>query len=392
MFVSDLIVRVERAAPAWDLLLDAPELATRIEPRFAELVTSLREGIPVMRDVGVVDHAPYVRPPGHRRSFYRTLSSGVLAIKGSEPLSMNLDAFLAELADGRVHVECRLGSPARDGTLARAFLSGLDKFPILEGKVPACVTLAEALADARAAAAVQHAYLERYGELARLPLPLFVGRWGDDVTATISRALRPRLRGRALEVVDGCLARGLGVYAYYYPSLPLRLAHLAIPDADSRDTFAARLAALGRLEPRVLFGRWITLVARLLALGFVPKDPTTLVTGDCLQVQNIVLDGGFADADSLVVASELDDRALRDALRRTVHELALTGTRLLAGLRVSTVELRDRLPDLHAVVWNDLRELVRAEPVRDARIAAALTGRVTAYDGLVAILDDAFAV
>lgn len=115
-----------------------------------------------------------------------------------------------------------------------------------------------------------------------------------------------------------------------------------------------------------------------------------MVTGDCLQVQNAVLDGGFADVESLIASSLLDDRALRDAVRRTVHELAVTATRLLLGLWVSTVDMRDRLPDIHAVVWNALAERLAAEAPTDERIAAILASRRPAYDALVELLEQAF--
>jgi hypothetical protein len=387
MFSDDLAIRVAAAEPAWEALREWPEIAGRVGAQAA--AEALRAGVPVLREVGPVDHGPYRRPPGHRRSFYIQLpGGGVLAIKGSEPLSLGYAAFLDELAAGRVHIECRLGSPAVDRTIARAELGGVEKFPILEGKVTGCVTLREALADARAAYAVQRAYVARHGEPARLPLPLFVGRWPDAVVDNVLAELRPRLRGRAWDVVELGARAGLGVYVYYYPTVPIRLSALAAPDAARGVDVRPRLTRIG--GARAAVDGWLGLTARLLALGFVPKDPATLVTGDCLQVQNAVLDGGFADVESLIAASALDDRALRDAVRRTVHELALTVTRLLLGLWTSTVDMRDRLPDIYALVWNDVAERFAAEAPVDARIAAILVARRPAYDALVDLFEQAF--
>jgi hypothetical protein len=387
MFSDDLAIRLAPAEPVWEALREWPDIAGLIGVG-AVAAESLRAGVPVLRDVGAVDHAPYTRPPGHRRSFYIRLARGVLAVKGSEPLAMNFAGFLDELAGMRVHIECRLGSPAVDRTIARAELGGVEKFPILEGKVPGCVTLREAIADAQAAFAVQRAYVARHGEPARLPMPLFVGRWPEAVTRKVLAELRPRLRGRAWDVVEQSAQAGLGVYAYHYPTVPLRLAHIAAPDAQRGAEVRARLQRLG--APRAIFDGWLGLTARLLALGFVPKDPATLVTGDCLQVQNAVLDGGFADVESLIASSLLDDRALRDAVRRTVHELALTATRLLLGLWVSTVDMRDRLPDIYALVWNALGERFAAESPNDPRIAAILLDRRPAFDALVDVFEQAF--
>src|SRR5262249_57924643 len=108
----------------------------------------------------------------------------------------------------------RLGSPALDRTLTRAELTGLDKLALIEGKVPGCVTLAEALADARAALAVQRAHVARHGAPARLPFPLVVARWPDPVAERALAALRPRLRRRAREVVEPAVRASLPVYVY----------------------------------------------------------------------------------------------------------------------------------------------------------------------------------
>src|SRR5262249_47610741 len=152
-----------------------------------------------------------------------------------------------------------------------------------------------------------------------------------------------------------------------YPTLPLRLAHLAVPDVRKGREMRKRLETIGQhIDPRKAFEGWLELTARLLGLGFVPKDPAAVVTGDCLQIQNVCLDGGMTDAESLIASKELDERALRDAIRRTVHELALDATRLMFGLTTSTIDLRDRLPELAAIVWGDLA--ARVEPGADPRI------------------------
>ena len=44
-------------------------------------------------------------------------------------------------------------------------------------------------------------------------------------------ALRPRLRDRARESVELLVGAGIGVFIYYYPTVPLRLAELTLPDA-----------------------------------------------------------------------------------------------------------------------------------------------------------------
>ena len=388
MFSDDLAVRVEAAELVWDAAAEWPEGAPWIG---ADTAASLAVGVPVLRDVHEVDHAPYLRPPGHRRAFYVRGGDGVLAVKGTEPLATNFGDFLDELGAARVLVECRLGSPAIDRTLSRAELSGLDKFPILEGKVPGVVTLREALGEARAALAVQRAHVARHGRPARLPVPVFVGRWPEPVAARVATELAARMDGRGLDLALAALAGGLAVYAYRYPAVPLRLAHLSVPDARRGTDVAGRLAAIaGHVDPRAVLDGWLGLTARLLALGFVAKDPRAVVSGDCLQIQNACLDGGFADVESVVESAGLDERALRDAVRRTAHELALDATRLLFGIKTSTVDLRDRLPDLVVLVWNDLAARVAADAPADRRIVEILRGAPDTYGALVRTLELAF--
>lgn len=375
MFSSDLSVRVEPAELVWDGVAAWPELARFVGD---EVAPALHAGVPCLRDVGVVDDPPFVRPAGHRRAFYVRYARGVLAVKGSEPFAANFVDILDHLQGGHVNVELRLGSKAIDRTLTRTEMNGLDKLAIVEGKVPGCVTVREALGEAHAALAVQRAHVARFGTPARLPLPLFVGKWPADRVTMVREALRARMRDRALHIADAVVSEGVGVYVYHYPTVPLRLAHLAVDDAKKGKHIARRLAALApHVDARVTLEGWLELVARLFAIGFVAKDPASIVTGDCLQVQNVCLDGGVTDVESLVSSSTFDERALREAVRRTVHELALDATRLLAGLSVSTVDMRDRLPELTAIVWADLARRLEAHGAADARILDVLRTRDT---------------
>jgi hypothetical protein len=372
MFSNDLAVRVVEARPVWQLLTEWPEAGALLDDGTRAAAAALAAGVPTLRDMRPMAAEPYYRPLGHRRAFYVQLASGVLAVKGSEPYALNFAESLDELAAGRVLLECRLGSATGDRTLTRAELTGLEKFPIFEGKIPGCLTLREALGDARAAAAFQRAYVARHGAPARVPMPLFVGRWPDSLADQVRAALRPRLADRAWEIVDAGVAE-LAVYVYAYPRVPYRLAHLPVPDARRGGELRPRLERVARqLDVRAAVDGWVGLLARMLALGFVPKDPSSLVTGDCVQAQNAVLDGGLADVEGIIATRRLDARALRDALRRTVHELAITVTRLLVGVATPSVDMRDRLPDVHALVWSALGARVAAERADDPRVSELL--------------------
>ncbi len=78
-----------------------------------------------------------------------------------------------------------------------------------EQKIPACVGLAEAQDEADRAAEVQTAHLEAYGNLARLPLPLFVFRHADGTGGQVLDALRASLSRRAFDTVEPWVVAGL---------------------------------------------------------------------------------------------------------------------------------------------------------------------------------------
>jgi hypothetical protein len=375
MVTSYLRVRVEPAELVWDGVAEWPELARWIGD---DVAPALRAGVPCLRDVGTVAQSPHVRPPGHRRAFYSRYEHGVIAVKGSEPFAANFTDMLDDLRKGRVNVELRLGSPSIDRTLTRTELNGLDKLAVLEGKLPGCVTVREALGEAQAAFAVQRAYVAHFGAPARLPLPIFVGKWPEDRVTMVREALRSRMRDRALHIAEAALSDGIGVYVYHYPAVPFRLGHLSVPDARKGKHIAKRLESFAAdVDARATLEAWLELTARLLAVGFVAKDPASIVTGDCLQVQNVCLDGGFMDVESLTPSAPLDERALREALRRTAHELSLDATRLIAGHSISTVDMRDRLPELVAFVWADLATRVEAHGASDPRVLDILKARDT---------------
>ena len=388
MFSNDLSVRVEPTEPAWVGVDEWPELARWIG---ADVTPALRAGVPALRDVRAVDEPPYIRPPGHRRAFYVRSAHGVIAIKGSEPFAANFTDILDDLRKGHVLVEVRLGSPAIDRTLTRAEMNGLDKLAVLEGKLPGCVTVREAIGEARAALAVQRAYIAKYGKPARMPLPIYVGKWPQDRVDMVREALRARMRDRALHIAEAALDEGIGVYAYHYPSVPIRLAHLSVPDARKGKHIAKRLEQIKpHIDPRAAVEGWFGLAAELLAIGFIAKDPASLVTGDCLQIQNVCLDGGFTDVESLIPTETLDERALREAIRRSVHELALDATRMIFGLTISTIDMRDRLPELAAIVWADLARRVDTIGYSDPRVRDILHARPDAFSAIQRTLELAF--
>jgi len=365
---DDAVVRT-RPQLVWHLAERAPRLLAAVlsaEPALAEPLERLRMHVPVPRRRDPGDAAPFVRFAGHGRSFcvaFPTAAApeGHLVFKGSEPIAADFEEWLDEQANVWMRVAARQESHfAADGGV-EAELRLLDKWAVLEGKVPGACTLDEAVGEADVAAAVQEAFAARFGEIARAPLPLLAGRWPPETVERVRAALASRLSPGAWEIARRRLEHGLGLYVYYYPGIPVRLAQLAIGDAGELG-LAARLEQLDEIfDWRDTAQSWLDLVARMAALGFLPKSPTSLLSGDCLQLQNLMLDGGIADLDSIVhVDAVPSERQLRDVWRRTLLELTKSLATLLLGAPAQDPAFLRRFPDVGAIAGNALVERLRA--------------------------------
>jgi len=364
---DDAVTRT-RPRLAWHLAERAPRLLESVldaVPELAEPLERLRAHVPVPRLLHPSGAAPFVRFTGHGRSFCvafptPSVPDGHLVFKGSEHVTDDYESWL----DGQAAVWVRVAARQEthfwaDGGV-EAEMRVLDKWAVLEGKVPGAYTLEEACGEADVAAGVQTAYFARYGATARAPLPLLAHRWPDASVERVRRALRPRLSPGAWTVAQRRLEPGLGLYVYYYPGFPIRLAHLGIGDAQELG-LSTRLAQVDEvLDWRDTAESWLDLTAKLIALGFLPKSPDSLLSGDCLQYQNLVLDGGIADLDSMVHVDAIPaERQLRDVLRRTVLELTKSIATLLLGAAAQQPSFLRRFPDVGGHVASELRRRLR---------------------------------
>ena len=317
------------ASIAWDVRAQAPDLLRALaerEPWVGALLPRLRREMPVARTCGTFRAKPFIRPDGHHRAFYiEGRGPGVLCVKGAELLAADLEAKLSTLS--------------RPPAVLKP--SSVEHLAIIEQKIPMAMMLEEGLAQARKAAAFQTAHLARYGELARIPVPLLVYRWGArDVSAFLKR-LRPALSPRAGRIAERLSAGGLSAMIYYYPTLPLRTLHLAqvVAGAEPRG-FQDGLAKMRRYgsffgelpPPSEIASRWIALTARMLALGFFPSDLSHWRDGQMLHEQNAVLDGGFVDVETLQPMSAVtDERSFYETFLLTWMDLSASIKRLMTG-------------------------------------------------------------
>jgi hypothetical protein len=375
VFRDDETMAVHRPELIWDGFERAPELVrelARTEPAIGPIADRLRRELPVQRAWGFGESGAYVRPDRHVRSMYLQLArvpgaasaGGCLAIKGTEAVADNFGAMIERLRGMWNLCAAQVGSPAKSVFMDGSMLSALERFPVIEGKPPGVHPAWDAVEEADWARELQAAHLARYGALARAPVPLFVFRFPDAVGERVLAQLAPELSPKTARIVETEIRAGLGAYVYHYPSLPLRVLHLQVPDATSGATWRARMDALRAVtDPERAIEGWLELTARTLALGYVATDPANLSRGYCLHAQNLVLDGGFVDVNSLrAMTTFRSEGELQFAIMRTIQVLAQEAvTYFLVGSDARVADFLQWTPDVFARVWSDLRRRLGAE-------------------------------
>jgi hypothetical protein len=188
-------------------------------------------------------------------------------------------------------------------------LNLLEHFILKEDKLPGCLLFSEARAEAAIAAMVQTGMSKDGEGIPHLPFPLVCVRLPEVTAESAVREIAARVLRSLWPKIEMLAATGLGAYVYWYPSLPLRARHFA----------ASRELAIPMSEG------WISLAARLLRAGFLPTTAHSLGRGHCCDLQNSVVDGGFADLSSVVPVADVTNRQdVFIALQMTIWRLATT--------------------------------------------------------------------
>jgi hypothetical protein len=375
VFRDDETMSVQRPQLIWDGFERAPQLLRQLaetEPAIDQIAARLRHELPVQRIWGFGTSGAYIRPDRHVRAIYLQLSQipgattagGCLAIKGSEAASDNFPAMVERLRGLWNLCSATVGSPAKSVFMDGSMLSALERFPVIEGKPPGVHPAWDAVEEAEWAMEFQAAHLARYRTLARAPVPLFVYRWPDAVGERVLQHLAPELSPKTARIVESEVRAGLGTYIYYYPSLPLRVLHMQVPDVVSGATYQERMDALRKItNPEKAIEGWLEITARMLSLGYVATDPANLSRGYCLHAQNLVIDGGFVDVNSLrAMTTFKSDGELQFAVMRTIQVLAQEAvTYFLVGSDARMAGFLQWTPDVFAHVWSDMRRRLQAE-------------------------------
>ena len=384
----------------WRLDQHAPKLFEAVQARLpgvADLTAELCERVPVQVDWHFGDDGPVSRPDRHVRAFYLDLPKlspdlpGSIAIKGSEVWADNFETLVERLRLTWSIFTWSLGGPERHILEDVCMMDQLERFPVAEGKPPNVHPLSDALEEAEVSSAYQIAHLERYGEFAHVPLPLMACKWPDELRDRVYEQLRPWLSRKTKQIVENQLQGGMGTFVYWYPTIPIRVMHLQIPDASTAangTSFSERVRQLEQAANlQVAVDGWLRTATRMLALGWLPTDPASLGRGNCLMPQNLVLDGGIVDLDSLREIHTIQTPGeLQFAIQKSCRVLAQAIAWFFVGTSAGLARFEQMYSDVYAFVWRAQRELLAREqlPPAVADIVAAsdsLAGELHRYFG-----------
>ncbi|MFE8605394.1 AMP-binding protein [Archangium violaceum] len=333
---------------AWDVARDAPALWRHLreaEPWVAEELERMKRDIPVPPTNGTFDTEGFFRPQGHFRSFYRRgPGESVLAIKGAEVRCEDQSGFF-HLLQQRLF----------ERFAKHSVTNTLEYFLIQERKVPGAVTLPEALTEAQRAAELQGRFLEEFHEPGGLPLPLLVVRWSEEVVARFRSRLLPLLSGFTLTIAQNELRDGLACYVYWFPKAPFpRVSHFAgtLAQESQRtgsggfsNTRLVYATLKHNLDPEAVVDSWVRLTARMLLLGYFPSDIQHFKNGQCIEPQNVLLNGTFADLDSVIPMRQLgSDREFYASFLAMLNLLAHTVRVFLTAESNGTTTLPSPFP------------------------------------------------
>ena len=283
-------LRLVEGKQIWSLKTEAPDLwlrLSRAQPWLAKLLDGkLANKFPMAPTLEPFERRTSVRPTSHNRAFYLKHGKGaVIAVKGSECIDPQLERAFRQLA-----------------TWGRRWAITED-FPLKEQKLPYAVHVEEAVGEANLTLRFLRAYTRHFDELPPFPIHLSVYRIAPALAKSYFKTIARWASDRARTECAAIGRDGLAVYLYFFPHMPRRLSHTVpssfpgggVVDAASRD---ALLAERG-FDAKLATESFLSLVGRMLALGFFPLSMASHGIGYCTSAQNVTIQGGMVDAESL---------------------------------------------------------------------------------------------
>ncbi|KUI15615.1 hypothetical protein AU193_11665 [Mycobacterium sp. GA-1285] len=287
------------------------------------------------------------------RAFYiKHSDGGVLGVKGSEVVDDDLErAFRQSYSLGQRWAP-------------------MEVFPLAEQKLGLAVHGSEALDEAKIAASFQEKYVRQFGELANTPMHLAVYRFPEEVVDKYFDILDRYASDRTRHLSRLLAEDGLAAYVYFFPHLPVRLAHVVPPQLGDSGIFDAAtrdgvLSAQYGYDARSATHSYFSLAGRMLAIGYFPLSMASYGVGYCTSAQNVTLRGGMVDVDSLYPFEKVkSDWEFSMTFLTTMSTICATAKVLLFS---PMPNIRFEFDDPSAIsvlltdfVWNRIRQEVAA--------------------------------
>ena len=231
----------------------------------------------------VDENAPPINLRNHKRSIYfKCIRGGYKAQKGLE-ITDDLRSYFSS------------NSLNIFGTN-----NSLELFPMLEGKIPFHLLRTEADREIDISQKFHLRYFEKFKHVAPVPFPVALEVIDEKYQVEFLNALKNNISTPVFKRVESLLkSDSLCKLYYFHPEIPLR-----ITDMLSERTLSQLL--WNENKEFDVVEKWLELFSRMLILGFIPATKWSLITGNCLQPQNLCLYGGFADLDSLVGVNDIN--------------------------------------------------------------------------------------
>ena len=296
-------IKYYESKPVWELEKSDKYLYEKLILKDNEILKTLenhnlKNSIPFFENINFFESNEYIRPNGSNRAFYIKLKSGgVLAIKGSEVLSNQIENKMKEDATNQI------GS--RPWTTYENFI-------YREQKPPLVLNVKEAEEDQLRSYEFQKRILKKFGDFETAPIPLFTYNLPNKITKNYLNVIKPYLNDRAIEIIENPLMKnGLGVAIYYYEHIPFRIQFESI---NKNIPISQRLknAAKDQLKPYKAFNsidKLLFIVSKMLTSNLMPLSRQAHGIGQCIAKQNVTLLGGIADMGSIIDFKEINSEA-----------------------------------------------------------------------------------
>ena len=362
--MGSILERAPKLQKIWDLQALDNKLYNFVLQSYPEIVDALEmlQGhCPVAPTCKVFSEGDFFRLKGHARSFCLKTGNGVLVFKGSEPYSNDYLSFYEQTFTHPIN----------------HMLSKIDGFALLGHEIYLAITRKNALNTADITKQFVKDYQVKIKKLPHVPIPLSVFKIPEEATTkflnTTSKFLSNRFQFSVFDYNKLLAQDGLAIYIYYYSGYPLRAAHLigqypfAIGGNDSIWESGNDLEKEKKFDLEKISGKWVKLIATMLGIGYIPT--TWLHTGNCMQIQNLVMNGGVYAIDSIVSISKLKfDRNVIRAILISIQTFAKS----LAILTSVKLEIA------FAAVWNEISNEIKLNHYKlnyDPRIVKLFNSR-----------------